>query len=115
MLITHGAKMKIPKSKKAKVRELLDICKAYQGEYLPKSHGSGSWATTYSREFISAAAELFIILEKSNSPWPIDDLSQLLMQKKIPSCRGAEMTPKRVEYLYESHLKSVIRHVGESY
>ena len=55
--------MKIPKSKKARVRELISICKKYQGEYLPSTHGSGSWATTYSLDFIRAAAELFSILE----------------------------------------------------
>nr|WP_301735837.1 hypothetical protein [Halomonas sp. MC140] len=100
--------MKIPKSKKARVRELISICKRYQGEYLPSTHGSGSWATTYSLDFIRAAAELFTILEKSNSPWPIDDLSQLFMENKIPSCRGAKMTPDKVEYLYKNHLRSVV-------
>ncbi|MGI3130403.1 hypothetical protein ACRSLK_08385 [Halopseudomonas pachastrellae] len=103
--------MKIPKSKKAKVRELVATCKKYQGEYLPNTHGPGSWATTYSREFIQAAAELYLILEKSNSPWPIDDLSQLFRDNKIPSCRGAQMTPAKVEYLYKKHLKSVNPHV----
>ncbi|WP_149332433.1 hypothetical protein [Halopseudomonas laoshanensis] len=97
--------MKIPKSKKARVRELISTCKKYQGEYLPNTHGSGSWATTYSREFICAAAELYLILEKSSSPWPIDDLSQLFMESKIPSCRGAQMTRVNVEYLYKHHLK----------
>lgn len=100
--------MKIPKSKKARVQELITICKKYQGEYLPCTHGSGSWATTYSRDFIRAAAELFTILEKSNSLWPIDDLSQLFMENKISSCRGTTMTPEKVEYLYKNHLKSVI-------
>ncbi len=100
--------MKIPKSKKARVRELISICKKYQGEYLPNTHGPGSWATTYSREFILAASELYLIIEKSNSPWPIDDLSQLFMESKISSCRGAQMTPDKVEYLYKNHLKSVI-------
>lgn len=100
--------MKIPKSKKARARELISICKKHQGEHLPSTHGPGSWATTYSRDFIRAAAELFVILEKSNSPWPIDDLSQLFMENKISSCRGAAMTPDKVEYLYKNHLKSVI-------
>ncbi|MEL7982787.1 hypothetical protein AAG584_22345 [Vreelandella titanicae] len=100
--------MKIPKSQKPRVHELISHCEKYQGEYLPNTHGSGSWATTYSREFIYSAAELFMILEKLNSPCPIDDLSKLFMENKIPSCRGAKMTTERVEYLYKRHLRLVI-------
>lgn len=115
MLVAQGVAMKISKSQKSRVHELISHCKKYQGEYLPNTHGSGSWATTYSREFIHSAAELFMILEKSNSPWPIDDLSKLFMENKIPSCRGAKMTTERVEYLYKSHLRSVIANEQKSY
>lgn len=100
--------MRIPKSKKARAGQLILICKKYHGEYLPNSHGPGSWATTYSPEFIAAAAELYLILDKSNSSWPLDDLSKLFMDNNISSCRGTEMTPDKVEYLYNNHLKATL-------
>ena len=89
--------MKLSKSKKSKVEKLLRVCRKYQGEYLPVTHGSGSWATRYSKEFIEASAELYIIIKNSGSPWPIDSLSELFIQHKILSCRGTEMTPDKVE------------------
>jgi len=95
----------IPKKKVNVVNRLLKECKKYQGEYLPTNHGSGSWATTYSREFLKASTELYKILVNAKSPWPLDDLSTLFIENKIPSCRGTKMTPDKVEYLFNKHIK----------
>ncbi len=44
--------MDISKNQKKQIIELVEKCKSKQGEYLPSHHGSGSWATTYSTEFV---------------------------------------------------------------
>jgi len=87
---------------------LIKICKQYQGEYIPGDHGPGSWATTYSNQFIDASAEMYAIFKKSDSYWPILELSQHLTDAGIRSCRGSIMNTDRVEYLYNIHLKSKV-------
>ena len=97
--------MELSDQNKIRVDELIDICKKYQGEYIPGGHGSGSWATTYSIQFIEASSELYVIFQKSGSHWPISILAQYLINAGIRSCRGAKMNIDRVDYLYNNHLK----------
>ena len=92
-----------PEAKKAEA-ELLEICEKFSGEYRPSHHGSGSWATTYSNEFLAAAAELWF-LYKSAGKYPIGAMSRAFQDAGIRSCRGSRMSFDRVEYLYETHLK----------
>lgn len=89
-----------------RITELIDICKKHQRQYLESHHGPGSWATTYSNEFIAAAAELFSILKQSRSFSPITKMSQYFKENNIRSCRGTAMNIDKVEYLYKAHIKS---------
>lgn len=86
------------------ITRLLETCRSEQGEYLPTSHGPGSWATTYSSKFLDASSELFIILMKSKNYSPVGLLAKLFRENNIKSCRGAEMSYERAEYLYRTHL-----------
>jgi len=100
--------MKLTCNDKQIISDLIEVCKKNQGEYIPGGHGSGSWATTYSRQFISAAAKLYIIFEKSGPGRPIAMLSSHFRQAGIRSCRGNIMNTNKVEYLYKTHLASEI-------
>ncbi|MFA1563034.1 hypothetical protein [Aliivibrio fischeri] len=96
--------MDISKNQKKQIIELVEKCKSKQGEYLPSHHGSGSWATTYSTEFINSAAELYLIFQSLDIGDPLCLLSAKFRAAGIRSCRGSEFTIDRVEYLYTSHL-----------
>lgn len=109
----RGFSMKISKEDQSRLKELIEVCKEKQGEYLEVHHGPGSWATTYSNEFISAAAEMYLIFEKSGSYWPISNLSRALQDAGVRSCRGSSMGIDRTEYLYKTHLKSKIDQIGK--
>jgi hypothetical protein len=100
--------MKLSKRKKSKLHALLDICQKHQGEHLKVTHGSGSWATTYSNEFIDAAASIYNLYKKSGFPNPIHQLSQDFQHRKIRSCRGSKMDEERVKYLFKTHLESKV-------
>jgi hypothetical protein len=88
--------------------ELLAICRDKQGQYVPVGHGSGSWATSYSYEFIAAAWELHALYAKKNRHTALWALSRAFKENGIRSCRGAEMTIARVEYLHNTHLRSFV-------
>ena len=105
--------MKLSTEDKMKVDELIEVCKKYQGEYIPGDHGPGSWATTYSDEFITAAAKMFIIFKRArHGVWTdaICDLVDRFKNAEIRSCRGSVMNFDRVNYLYETHLEEKIKH-----
>ena len=90
---------------KTRIFELLNLCKKNQGEYLPSHHGSGSWATTYSNEFVDSASEILFIIIKSGASSPLTLLSILFRKHEIKSCRSSVMDLERVKYLYNSHLR----------
>lgn len=100
--------MKLSEKDEAKIIELIETCKKYQGEYLDAHHGPGSWATSYSNQFIDAAAELCNIFIKSGIRWPVIYLSKYLSEAGIRSCRGQKMSIEKAEYLYNTHLKPKI-------
>ena len=95
----------LSKAQKLREAELLAICKSKQGGYLPGHHGRGSWATTYSNEFIAASKELCALYKAAGEYFPHYALSRSFRHAGIRSCRGAEMTFERVDYLYNTHLK----------
>jgi hypothetical protein len=83
--------------------------KRSQGAYVPVFHSSGSWATTYSNEFIAASAKLYMLFEKFDGTDPIDELADLFQKNNIRSCRGTTMYSDKVEYLYIHHLRRYVR------
>ena len=85
-------------------KELLQICDEKQGEYLPAHHGPGSWATTYSNEFIEAVRELGSLYQQAGCDWPQLTISRDLRERGIKTCRGATMTLDRLQYLWETHI-----------
>lgn len=103
--------MRVSRDDLSRLNELVEICKEKQGEYLEAHHGPVSWATTYSNEFINAAAEFFF--ERSGSCWPITNLSRALQDAGVRSCRGSRMGIDRTEYLYKTHLKMKIERIGK--
>ncbi len=87
--------------------DLLAICKQHSGEYLPGHHGRGSWATTYSTKFVSAATDLCVIYRAAGSASKNETITSLylvLREGKIQSCRGGVFTPAATKYLYEHHI-----------
>lgn len=101
--------MKLRHRDKQKIDDLIEVCKKYSGEYIPGGHGSGSWATTYSNQYINATAELYAIFEKNGCGSPINMLSKYLIDAGVRSCRGGVMNIKKVEYLYQTHLINKIK------
>lgn len=91
---------------KARFDELLEICKRYQGEYLGADHGKGSWATSYSNEFIKASSDLYTIFKLSGFGDPIYILSDMFIKNGIESCRGSIMDIDRVEYLVKTYFET---------
>jgi hypothetical protein len=87
--------------------DLLAICKADQGAWVPAHHGIGSFATTYSHRFVAAAHALYSMYRKQegSTSMALVELSKKFKASGIRSCRGGEMTLSRVEYLHEQHLR----------
>ena len=80
----------------AEISRLIATCQKRQGEYIPSTHGRGSWATTYSNEFVAAASELYTLLETFKGIDPIDELALLFRKHRVRSCRGATMDTDRL-------------------
>ena len=83
--------------------ELVAVCRKYSGEYLPSHHGKGSWATTYSNEFVSAATDLCQMYRDAGYITEYDTVLKLyitLRDNRIPSCRGGIFNFDTALYLY---------------
>ena len=98
---------KMSDADKLKEKVLLDVCRESQGEYRLSHHGPGSWATTYSNEFIQAAADLFLLYKK-NGLRPITCMVMGFQRAGVQSCRGGRMTGTKVEYLFNAHLRHIV-------
>ena len=100
--------MVLNKSQKEVERQLLATCLMNSGAYLPGTHGSGSWATTYSNQFILASAQLLMLYKSACVYSSETELSTAFRNRGIRSCRGADMTIARTRYLIETHLAAKI-------
>lgn len=101
--------MRLTLDEMAEVDRLLDVCFEFRGEYVSPGHGSGSWATTYSNQFIDASKSIFLIYRKYYS----NDKSFRLMADKfqgrnIRTCRASIMTWDKVRYLLRSHASDLL-------
>lgn len=65
----------------------------------PLNIGRANFATTYSTTFCELVADLLLLYKKHSIANPVARLSDQFRRSKIDSCRGAEMTYERVEYL----------------
>lgn len=65
----------------------------------PFNIGRANCATTYSTSFCELVADLLLLYEKHSIVNPIIRLSEQFRLSKIDSCRGAEMSYERVDYL----------------
>lgn len=75
--VFNARKAKFYEQHEAEISELVATCKKSQGQYIPAFHGSGSWATTYSNEFIAASSRLYLLFETLNGVDPLDELARL--------------------------------------
>ena len=98
---------------KERILESLKVCSNFQGEYIPGDHGPGSWATTYSNEFIEASAAIYLELKNAGFAFPIAKLAFLFQKANIRSCRGSVMHIDRVQYLFDTHLRHHIRNLEQ--
>ncbi|WP_145984919.1 hypothetical protein [Geobacter sulfurreducens] len=89
--------------------EFIEQCRTYQGERLLPGSGSGSWATTYADEFIDAATALYLLYKNMGVRSPLASIAAMFREAGIKSCRGAEMSIVKVEYLYKTHLLKKLR------
>ncbi len=105
-------KKKLSREERVRVAELVEVCKEFQGEYIPGDHGPGSWATTYSNQFVDAASELYLILEGVQPEQALARLAQYLSQAGVRSCRGSPMSMDRAQYLYDQHIKYRVKFLG---
>ena len=95
---------KLSDEQKKRETELLAVCKEWSGEYLPTHHGKGSWATTYSNEFVNAAADLCLLYKDVGCSWGHETILHLyvaLRDQGIQSCRGGVFNFDTTKYLYQ--------------
>ncbi len=88
--------------------ELLEVCRQYSGEYVPPFHPETTFATSYSKQFVRAAAELYQRYRADNPRTATHKLYAALRDAKIPSCRGGTMTFSKVEYLVQRRIASYL-------
>ena len=94
----------LTEAEKARRIELIETCRKFSGEYLPSHHGPGSWATTYSTQFLDAATELCKIYREAGATWLYPELSRDFRGAGIRTCRGADFSFDRAEYLLKTHI-----------
>lgn len=98
--------------KKLSEKELLQICRENQGERVPPGHPMTTFATTYSDEFIEAAAELWLRFDHDRKPGhrsaSTAKLYAAFRKADIPACRGGPMTWEKTEYLIK---RPIFRHL----
>lgn len=84
--------------------DLIATCAKWSGEYLPSHHGPGSWATTYSNEFVSASTDLCLLYHEAGYKWGHDTIVRLYIAFRdngIRSCRGGVFNFDTTKYLYQ--------------
>lgn len=79
--------------------ELLDLCRIHSGEYVPPGHPRTTFSTSYSSEFVAAAAELYSRFKNCISHEATVKLYVLFRDNEIMACRGGPMTFSKVQYL----------------
>ena len=95
----------LTKEQEKRKEALIRTCRETQGEYVPAHHGPGSFATTYSDQFIQAVRGLGRLYGEMGYSWPIAQISEDLRKAGVRSCRGKEMSWDRVKYLWETHIR----------
>jgi hypothetical protein len=63
------------------------------------NRGRANFATTYSTSFCELVADLLLLYKKHGINNPAYRLSEKFRSLEISSCRGAEMSYERVEYM----------------
>ncbi len=69
--------------------------------------GRANFATTYSTDFCELVADLLLLYKKHNINNPTYRLSEKFRGLKITSCRGAEMSYERVEYMLTNNVSKL--------
>lgn len=71
------------------------------------NRGRANFATTYSTSFCELVADLLLLYKKHGIENPIYRLSEKFRHLKINSCRGAEMSYERVEYMLNTSVSKL--------
>lgn len=71
------------------------------------NRGRANFATTYSTVFCELVADLLLLYSKNDICDPVDRLSRKFRSLKIKSCRGAEMSYERVEYMLNNSVSKL--------
>jgi hypothetical protein len=71
------------------------------------NHGQANFATTYSTSFCELVADLLLLYQKHGINNPTYRLSEKFRIQKISSCRGAEMSYERVEYMLNNSVSKL--------
>jgi hypothetical protein len=71
------------------------------------NRGRANFATTYSTSFCTLVADLLLLYRKHGITDPTYRLSEKFRGLKITSCRGAEMSYERVEYMLNHSVSKV--------
>ena len=86
-------------------RRLIETCREKQGPYRYAHHGSGSWATTYSEDFLAAVTGLVAVYREAQVVWGlVYCISHDLREAGVLSCRGSPMTIQITQYLWDTHI-----------
>jgi hypothetical protein len=106
--------MTINKNTRKKIASYLEKCKKLQGFVTYRIEGVNSlfmrrpFRTTYDDEFVCAATELYILLNRRTNR-PLKVMSELFLLNGVKSCKGCEMTFNKVKYLYDHFIKYKIK------
>ena len=89
----------------ARRRVLVEKCWEKQGPYRLAHHGLGSWATTYSDEFLAAVADLVKVYREAQVVWcPVYCISHDFWEAGVLSCLKSPMTIRNTQYLWDTHI-----------
>ena len=88
--------------------ELIAICLANSGEYVPSGHPLSTFATTYSDPFVQAAAGLYKIAKELRPDHPTLELYKILRDANVPPCRGGRISYDQVQYLVKRRIMPLL-------
>lgn len=93
---------------KEREAELITVCLQHSGEYVPAHHPSTSFATTYSHDFVKAAADLYLLYQELEPNSATLRLYLAFKEAGVPACRGGAMTIDKLKYLLDTRVNPLI-------
>lgn len=91
-----------------RMNSLLRSCKKHSGPRLPNGHGKHSYCSTYSDEFIEAAAQLWQMYRNAGIAHPEKQMAKDFNDNNIENTARTAMSVASAKYLYTAHLKPIV-------